>query len=463
VGQTYSPQGSPNRNAPLALANGQHLKEMVFKLTPQGVISGRILDEDGDPLANVEVQCLVYSYQRGKRALVNHAGSSTNDLGEFRLFGLGPGKYVISATDQSRDIFDPERTVGTAQTILDAEARGATIYYPTGTNPEGASSLEITPGAQISGINMTLTRVHAVSVKGHVSIKSAAAQRNMNIMLTARGVNGFRTFVRGIDVQGNFELRGVAPGSYFLHANYSEDNKQYSARLPLEVGNSNIEGVELELHPAAEVEGRLEIEKNGDLKNLRMNVLLQSQLTDRGGSGTVVKDDKTFKLENIIPDLYDINVFPLPEGFYLKSIRLGKQDVTETGADLSQGVSGGQMIITLNPNGGQIDGTVQNAKGDPAAGATVTLIPNAEHQSISWLYQTANTDQNGHFTIKGARPGEYKIYAWEDIEQGAQQDPDFVKPHESLGETVSVKESGHETVQLKLISSENTPNQQVSR
>jgi hypothetical protein len=193
VGQTYSPQGSPNRNAPLALANGQHLKEMVFKLTPQGVISGRILDEDGDPLANVEVQCLVYSYQRGKRALVNHAGSSTNDLGEFRLFGLGPGKYVISATDQSRDIFDPERTVGTAQTILDAEARGATIYYPTGTNPEGASSLEITPGAQISGINMTLTRVRAVSVKGHVSIKSAAAQRNMNIMLTARGVNGFRT------------------------------------------------------------------------------------------------------------------------------------------------------------------------------------------------------------------------------------------------------------------------------
>lgn len=81
----------------------------------------------------------------------------------------------------------------------------------------------------------------------------------------------------------------------------------------------------------------------------------------------------------------------------------------------------------------------------------VTLIPDESHRSTLRLFKTANTDQNGHFTIRGVRPGEYKIFAWEMVESGAYQDPDFLKPYESAGETVSIKESARETVQLKLI------------
>jgi hypothetical protein len=471
VGQTYSPLGSTNRNVPLALSNGQQLKEIVFKLTPQGVISGRILDEDGEPLGNVAVQCMMYRYQRGKRQLMNQNGTSTNDLGEFRVFGLGPGKYVISATNQSRDMFmmGPERIVGTAQAIQAAEEGYATTYYPSSTNPESASVLEITPGVQISGINITLVRVRTVRIKGHVSLGAASeARRNINVMLTPRDNMGFgmpRAMARGIDAQGNFQLRGVEPGSYILRANYMQENKQYSARLPMEVGNSNIEGIELELQPPAEIEGRIVIEENGDLKGANLNVFLQPKITGPmvGGAGGQVKDDQTFKLLNVSQDPYDLNVFGLPEGFYLKSVRLGQQDVTETGVDFTQGISAEQFTVVINPNGGQVDGAVQNAKGDPAIGATVTLIPDAEHRSISWMYKTANTDQNGHFTFKGVRPGEYKAYAWEDIEQGAQQDPDFVKPHESAGEAVSVKQSSHETVQLKVVPAENSSNQQAAR
>lgn len=468
VGQTYSPQGSANRNAPLTLPNGQHLKEMVFKLTPQGVISGRILDEDGEPLSNVAVQGMMYGYERGKRQLMNQNGGSTNDLGEFRLFGLRPGKYVISATYQSRDTA-PERTVGTAQMIQAAEEGYATTYYPSNTNPESATQLEITPGAQISGINITLVRVRTVRIKGHVNGGAGEGRRNIMVMLLPRDNSGFgmpRAAARTIDGQGNFQLRSVAPGSYILRANYLEENKQYSARLPLEVGNSNIEGIELELQPPADFEGRVVVEENGDLKGASLQVFLQSRMNSPmmgGGGAGPVKNDQTFKLTNLSRDAYDINVFGLPDGFYLKAIRLGQQDVTESGVDFTQGVSAEQLTVVINPNGGQIDGAVQNAKGDPAVGATVTLIPDAEHRSISWLNKTANTDQNGHFTIKGVRPGEYKAYAWEDIEQGAHQDPDFMKPHESAGEAVSVKESSHETVQLKLIPSENTPNQQASR
>lgn len=89
------------------------------------------------------------------------------------------------------------------------------------------------------------------------------------------------------------------------------------------------------------------------------------------------------------------------------------------------------------------------------SGATVTLIPADENRrATNASYKTASTDQNGRFSIKGIRPGEYKIYAWEEIEAGAYQDPEFMKPHESAGKAVSLKEGGHETIQLSAISFE---------
>jgi hypothetical protein len=136
----------------------------------------------------------------------------------------------------------------------------------------------------------------------------------------------------------------------------------------------------------------------------------------------------------------------------VKSARLGEQDVLDTGFEFTAGVTG-VLTFVLNPNSGQVEGSVTNAKEEPVVGVKVTLIPDAGHESPT-RYKTTDTDQNGHFIIKGVAPGEYKLYAWEDIEAGAHQDPDFMKPHESDGQAVSIKEGAHENVQLKLIPAE---------
>ncbi len=471
VSQSYSPQGSAKRGAPLTLSNGQKLKEIVFKLTPQGVISGRILDEDGEPLANVMVQCMAFGYQNGKRQLVGRNGGSTNDLGEYRFHSLSPGKYVVSATYRSPDLF--MNIQGPTQASPVTEEGYATTYYPNSTNPDNAQQLEITPGAQIGSVNMTLVRVHTVRIKGRINgvAMGNRGRRNANVMLMPRDAPGFMMMpgavARAVDPQGNFQMRGVTPGSYVLRADFMDDNMRYSARMPLEVGSSNIEDIELSLQPPLEVHGHITIEENGDLKGAQVNVSFQPKVSGgammmMGGGGMQMKDDLTFKVTNLSPDPYDINVRGMPEGFYVKSIRMGQADVTETGVDFSQG-GVDEITVILNPNGGEIDGAVQNAKGEPAIGATVTLIPEASHRSTSWLYKTADTDQNGRFSIKGVRPGEYKIYAWEDMEQGAYMDPDYVKPHESAGEAVSVKDSAHSSVQLKAVPAENSVNERAVR
>jgi uncharacterized surface anchored protein len=462
VSARYSADGDSKRPTSITLTNGQKMSQVVFKLTPQGVIAGRILDDEGDPLNNVMVQCMVYGYSRGKRQLMGQEGTNTNDLGEFRLAGLKPGKYILSATYQGSDVLQQAQTVKAATV---PEERYTTTYYPNTARVDNASQIEVAAGAQITGINMTLARVRTVRVKGHLNVGPAGkARRNVAIMLVPRdntvGSMMQRMAARNVDAQGNFQLRGVAPGSYLLRADVMEENARLSARMPLEVGSSNIEGIELALQPPGQIQGRVVVEENGDLKGARLNVRMQPRVSGPnmgGGNGGQVKDDLTFLFANIGPDPYDINVGGLPEGFYLKSVRLGQTDVTETGVDFTQGFVGGDLTIVVNPNGGQIDGTVKNAKGDPAKGLTVTLIPDDAHKGLIWLYKTANTDQNGTFSIKSVRPGDYKLYAWEDIESGAYQDPDFVKPHESAGESVTVKQSSHENLQLKAIPAAKTP------
>ncbi len=470
VSQSYSAHGNTRRTTTLTLANGQKMKELTFKLTPQGVITGHVVDQDGEPLSNVRVQCMSNRYQRGKKQLVGAKGASTNDLGEFRIYGLAPGKYILTANRTSQDAYMPtkEHAVGSAKAVQAMEQGYPPIYYPNAVTPESASQIEITPGAAIHGIDITLQRTHTVRVKGHANLGTASSERN-NVMLQMmpRGASFYYMPVATarIDANGNFEMRGIPPGAYLLSGWLTNEGLTFSAHTPVDVGNTNLEGVEVNFTPPLDIKGHLVVEENGDLGSATIHIYLQPKVDQqmRGGSGSAVGDDLNFKITNVSPDAYDINAFGFPVVFYLKSIRIGDEDVTETGADFTQGVPSGEMTVTINPKGAQIEGNVQNAKGENAAGATVTLIPDEKHRSMAWLYETASTDQNGHFAIKGVRPGEYKIYAWEEVEYGAYQDPDFVKPHESAGVDISAKAGGHDTIQLAVIPAEDIASQKTQQ
>lgn len=471
VSQSYSSQGNTRRTTTLTLANGQKMKELTFKLTPQGVITGHVTDQDGEPLSNVELQRMAFRYIRGKKELQMMDMASSNDLGEFRIYGISPGKYILTARYRSNDVWMPvkERAVGSAKAVQAMEQGYLPTYYPNAPNPESASQIEITAGATIHGIDMTLQRTRTVRVKGHVNLASLGVQRN-NVMLQMmpRGVRFSYmpvAMARISDANGSFEMRGIPPGAYVLTGFLTTDGMRYSARVPVDAGNSNIEGVEVSFTPPGEIKGDLVVEENGDLGSATVHVNLQPKVDQSimGNVGSSVGNDLSFKIANVGQDAYEFYVSGLPEGFYLKSIRIGDEDVTESGADFTQGVPAGEMTVTINPKGAQIEGNVQNAKGENAAGATVTLIPDEKHRSITWLYKTASTDQNGHFAIKGVRPGEYKIYAWEEVEYGAYQDPDFVKPHESAGADISAKASGHDTIQLAVIPAEDTASQKTQQ
>jgi hypothetical protein len=455
----YSSQGSGNA-ATLTLEAGQKMKGVIFKLSPQGVIAGRITDDDGEPVPNVMVQSMQSGYLRGKKQLRPSGGATTNDLGEYRIHSLAPGKYYISATYQNQNMnpsIPAERITGTARAQQVAEEGYATTFYPNTLLADSAAPIEIGAGTQAQGIDLRLIRTRTVRISGRIVNLPSGANANTSVQLVARASTwmGSRNFSRGIGHDGTFELRYVSPGSYILMADHISDGKRLSARVPIEAGDSNLSKIELTLLPGSEIAGRFVMEGNADSSTPRFAITLQSaDVFMMGSVGTQVKDDLSFKLSNVTPLAYTVNVGGLPQGYYLKSVRIGDQDVTDKDLDFTQAIPAGEMVVTLSSNGGQIDGTVQNQNSEAAIGAFVTLVPESSRRGLNYLYKTTVADQSGHFTLKGIKPGEYKVFAWEKIEPGSYQDPNFLKPLESKGESVSVKENAHESVQVKLIPAE---------
>jgi hypothetical protein len=453
----YGARGPLRQGTTLTLGAGQHLQDVNFRLTPHAVIVGRVVDEDGEPVANAQVQAMRYRFFQGRKQLQPFGMGSTNDLGEYRMFGLAPGRYFLSATYRDGMMYGP--TVDRSANQPPDEDYVPT-YYPGTTDPSAAAAQDIAAGAQIRGIDFTLRKAHTVRIRGRVAIPSGSGRNRATLSLTPRDRSGFFGMNRpaSSDTSGAFEIRGVMPGSYSLVAFLNDGDRSITVRQPVDVGSSHIDNLTVMIQPGMELSGQIRVqgETAVNLSDLRLS------LRTRDPSGMMfgptpngrVKEDGSFTLSNVSADHFNVSIYGIPDGFYVKSIRSGDDDVLVTGLDLSRGAAG-RIDIVLSPNAGQVEGAVQNEKQQPAAGATVVMAPQEkERLDQAPYYKTVTTDQYGRFTIRSVDPGEYKVYAWEDVESGAYMDPDFVKPVENQGASVTIRESSRESLQLKLIPAE---------
>jgi carboxypeptidase family protein len=442
----YGARSPGHPGTTLSFDPGQQMRDLVIRLMPQAVITGRVLDEDGEPVAQASLQLFRYAYSRGKRQRQVSDYALTNDLGEYRLFDLAPGRYFLSA------IPIPEEAQGRSA----AGQNYAPTYYPGTTDPAGAGLLDLRPGMQLRGIDIPLMRTKTARLRGR-TILPAKGQPNQqtNVMLVPRDQS--RSFFSqggpNIDAQGTFEFRLVTPGSYFLIAQWLQGEKLFSAQQAIDVRENDIENIVLELSPPTELKGNLRVEGRR-LENVAdLQIMLEPAASGFLGwlSGRV-HNDGSFTVDHVAPSQYQLSVQGAPEDCYVKSARLRDKDIMESGIDTSRGAAGTlEVVLTV---GGQVEGVVLNAEEQPATGAAVVLVPDSARRSQSRLYKETTTDQYGRYNIKGIAPGEYKLFAWDDLENGAYEDPEFLKSFEALGENVAIRDGCHESKQLKVIVSE---------
>src|ERR1039458_9803531 len=225
----------------VTLASGERKRDIVIRLATPGVITGRILDEDGDPIRRIQVQTMVYRYTAAGRQLSPRGSATSNDLGEYRIYDVPPGHYYLKASS-----FE---SMGGGSS---GESYG-TSYYPGTRDPTAASIIEVGAGLTLEGINLTLRPTKVANIRGRVMNPG----NNLIVGLMKEG-GGYNTGVN--DPDGKFELQGVSPGSYILTAASTVGGRNCSARLPIQVGATDLEGIELHLMPPVEVAGQIRIE-----------------------------------------------------------------------------------------------------------------------------------------------------------------------------------------------------------
>jgi protocatechuate 3,4-dioxygenase beta subunit len=456
VRSEYGAKGNSRGGTTLTLAPGQELKSLEFKLQPHGVVAGRVFDEDGEPLANVGVSVMIYRYMQGKRQLMPAGGGSTNDLGEYRIFGLAAGRYYLSAIVRTNTMMG---TVDRSASSGQPDEGYAATYYPGTNDPSGATSINVLAGKVAGGIDLRLMRTRTVRVRGRVLNAPAVTFGRVMVMIGSRE-SGFM-FDRNMSTtqrDGSFEIRGVTPGSYILTAQSFDGQERLAAKVPIEVGSGNVEGVEMTLVAGQEIAGTLQIEGDANVRGAGIQIFVEAKDPSPlgGGSMATPKDDGSFTIRNITPDTYYVRVMGGAVPVYIKAVYNGDEESKEGELRILPGVTP-QIRVLVSTAAGQISGVVKNEAGNPAPGITAVLVPEGSRRRQQSYYRTAISDQYGAYKLPGIAPGTYTLYAWEGVEPGQWMDPDFLAVWDRKGVSITVSENSKESRDVTVLKVEETP------
>lgn len=445
----------------LSLAAGQSIKDLQLHMLPAAIVTGRVVDEDGDPMANVEVSILHYGYSSGHRELEQQRSERTNDVGEFRIGGLLSGRYFVSASPPP-DFSSAPPAKEKSENPDKTDMGYVTTYYPGTTDRSQATPLELHPGDEIP-IDFTLVPTRTFRVRGSVVGTRGAgdATGRAVVMLHPKEFNQIFSAAE-VDKDGNFEIRGVAPGSYTVTVMRSTGETAQLSHQDLDIVGSDVNNLRLVPVQGSQIHGQLQIENSRRLDLSQLAVLLRPK--NGNDSGVVigseqgrVKPDGSFELQNVSPGTYTVMVAGGSQSLrdsFLKRVIAGGRDVTDSGLVVPGGAAFSMNVI-VSPSGAAVLGTVLDDKNQPVGNATVVAVPDPAHQGQLDRYQQSMTDQQGHFTLHGLNPGSYTLFAWEHVEDGAYYDPDFLKDYEPHGETVHLAEGARQTVLLKALRASN--------
>ena len=455
--QAWGARTSEGSGATLTLAPGRKIQDLTLKIVPLGAISGRVLDDEGEPVQGAGIQVLRFSYAGGTRQFLPVAGASTNDHGEYRAYGLPAGRYYLLATLRGAP---PTRPIETGGLIPEAQEPYAPMYYPGVLDPGSATQLPLAQGAELSDIDFHLQRVRAVTLRGRLfSSLDDFTRGQIQVVLAHNDGSGASFIDRAAaaveKTTGRFELRSVAPGLYWLVASQLNGAYSLGGRTPVEVTAPNSqENLTISLRAAFDIMGTITMEgrQPAGLTTLTAGLSPSEGLALGPQPTAKVGADGRFRLTGVTPGLWDFALGPLPEGVWIKSAMFGEHDVLRGDFNVPDGPRGTLQIV-VSSNGAQVSRAVSEDNHPHAA--TVVLVPDSEELRRSpRMYRSTQAQDQGKFVFKGVPPGSYKLFAFDEVEPNAWLDPDFLKPVEALGEPISVAEGDQATRQLALVPSD---------
>lgn len=454
----YLPNAAARRGAiripPVILLNeGTHMRDLTFRMKPWGVIAGRVKFDDGEPASGASVQLYKETTFRGRHSMQIVASARVDDRGDFRVAGLAPGGYYVSATRTrpvSRDLEEQETIDDEGRPLT--QYRYATTFFPSAQKLGDATLVHVESGQEIGGIDVFLKPVPSVNIRMRtINGITGFAIQNATIVFRRLAADGLASISVPVDMRryrDGFEIRGITAGPYLITADANHDGKRIFDRALLTVTDAAIDNFEMVLSAEKEMPGviRLDDSAQVDLSKLRVSLEPRSDLNPSAGSGV---RQAQFQTKVVPGETYDAYVENMPPDLYIKTVRLGNIDIGPDGISGLAAAPNVPLEITLSARSGKLLGRAFTADGRTASGATILIVPDPI-QGRTAAYQAVSADDYGVFRMTGIPPGNYTAFAYYDEAPCDVFDEIALARCRSLGRDVSLAESAQSTIELRI-------------
>jgi len=481
------------------LNDGQHLADVTIALWPVASIEGTVLDESGDPIADVPVHLLTRT--TGERRLVDGPVVRTDDRGAFRFASLNPGRYVVlvqsTTTSMPASLVDdyfsqlsdrvsplvrgpvtaaPEPSVpgirigDTVFQPSSALARDApppapdgalliygTTFYPGGPTLLPAAGIDVAAGDDRTGINLMLPLVRTVAVSGLVA-ESGGPASEMALRLVPADTEdwmseaGFEAAWTTTDDRGAFTFLGVPPGQYVIE---SRADTRW-VRAPVSVTNTPVVDLSLTAHPNLRVSGRIRFAGTSPAPSPGAGALNLIDLRRAVQPPSVaLMPDGQFSVQGCEPGAYAIDAPTLTVqgvSWTVVSITGAGRDLLKQPLDLDMDVS--DLVVTFTDHPTEITGAVRTAA--PVTEPLAVVVFPADYSAAAdtgmFALRTATVAvASDRYVVDGLPPGHYLMAAIPASDLAVWDAPRLLQVVASQASAVTLTDRAHVTLDLKAV------------
>lgn len=455
---TYGQRRPDEQARPLEIAEKEVIEKVDFALPRMSVISGRVLDELGDPIVGVTVWAMQTRYFEGRRKLVATGANSRTDItGRYRLLSLPPGEYAVMGT--TRETWphdtDPKQVFGYAST-----------YFPGTATSAQAQRVKLGVGQERPNIDFSLVAGRTSRVSGNATNSSGVALAGETVTMTQE--IGERTMLMGSVVavastkvagDGTWALSNIPPGEYRLSIRTLSRGEQpgQEAQLTITVAGPDVEGVSLVAGAGGTIRGEVVTDDGSPLPAGfdRMQVrppfspgrMITSVLNPDNGR---LRSDGSFEVQGVPSDSV-LSIGPLSGDWTLKAIEVEGRDIADLPLPIEHGktLSGVRIVLTNRPT--TIRGALRDEKLKPAEGTVIVFAEDsAKWRDGSRAVRTTRPDDGGLFTFKGLPAGDYLLVALDSVQEGQWHDPEFLEGLRPRAERVTIADAESKQVNLVL-------------
>ena len=412
--------------APVHVTLSANQTDVTIKLLPFGRITGTVVDDADDPILNANIQLFRAAIQNGRRVMQPASHATTNDLGEYHVASLPPGRYYVSVTA-------PPEPDGTAY---------SRTFYGGGSDIGSAAPVELDAGGS-QRADVRMRPVQSFAVRGTIVNLPEHIHPFLNIARRGSVLAANEGHATQVDpTTGHFEFRGVTPGDWIVTAGCFDQGSQLFGTAEVVVSESDAEGLTVALSKFSELTGSMRIEgANAPATNIRSAYIALRPVRDgsQPALGAALKEDGTFSVAGVQPGEY-LLVIRVLEPLYVKSVRMGGREIGGDPFTVNASGPSGPIEVTLAAGGGEINGTVVDGT-TPVLDGFVLILGAGQERVLK-------IDVTGKFHVGALAPGEYTAYAFTNPAEIEYTNPDVMQRFSSA--RISVTEGARQQTELKL-------------